>query len=54
MKDTVTYDVPAEFVEKILVDNDKYLALYQQSVDDSGNFCGKMGKRIDWISPLKW
>ncbi|MCK5425774.1 MAG: acetate--CoA ligase, partial [Emcibacter sp.] len=51
MTDTVTYDVPADFAENAHVDNDKYLALYQQSVDDPEAFWGEVGKRIDWIKP---
>ncbi len=51
MTDVITYDVPAEFAKNSHMDNDKYLALYQQSIDDPETFWGEMGKRIDWIKP---
>ncbi len=51
MTDVITYDVPAEFARNSHMDNDKYLALYQQSIDDPETFWGEMGKRIDWIKP---
>jgi len=47
----ITYDVPAEFAKNSHMDNDKYLKLYQQSIDDPETFWGEMGKRIDWIKP---
>ncbi|MDG1858472.1 MAG: acetate--CoA ligase [Emcibacteraceae bacterium] len=45
------YDVPAAFAENSHVDNDKYLELYQQSINNPDEFWGKMGKRLDWIKP---
>ncbi len=51
MTDITTYDVPKTFAENAYIDNDKYLELYQQSVDDPEAFWGEMGKRIDWITP---
>ncbi len=51
MTDVITYDVPAEFARNSHMDNDKYLALYQQSIDDPETFWGEMGQRIDWIKP---
>ncbi len=51
MTTAVTYDVPKDFAEKCHIDNDKYLELYQRSLDDPEAFWGKMGQRIDWIKP---
>ncbi|MCF6215047.1 MAG: acetate--CoA ligase [Emcibacter sp.] len=51
MTDAITYDVPAEFARNSHMDNDKYLALYQQSIDDPETFWGEMGRRLDWIKP---
>jgi acetyl-CoA synthetase len=50
MSDKV-YNVPAEWVSKAWVDNDKYQAMYKRSVEDPNGFWGEMGKRIDWIKP---
>lgn len=47
----MTYDVSDDFAEKAHVDNDKYLELYQQSVEDPEVFWRQMGQRIDWIKP---
>jgi len=43
--------VPADVAANALIDNDRYLAMYQQSVDDPDGFWGEQGKRIDWIKP---
>ncbi len=51
MTDIITYEVPANFAKSSHVDNDRYLALYQQSMDDPEKFWGEMGRRIDWIKP---
>ncbi|MCB1513931.1 MAG: AMP-binding protein, partial [Hyphomicrobiaceae bacterium] len=50
MSDKV-YPVPAEWKQRAWVDNDKYLEMYQRSVDDPVGFWGDMGKRLDWIKP---
>jgi len=49
--DVITYEVPAEFAKNSHMDNEKYLKLYQQSVDDPETFWGEMGRRLDWIKP---
>ncbi len=51
MTDDVIYAVPEEFARHSHVDNEKYLTLYQQSVEDPEAFWGEMGRRLDWISP---
>ncbi len=39
-------------MKKIGFDNDKYLAMYDQSVKDPQAFWGKEGLCIDWIKPF--
>ena len=45
------FPVPKAVAEAALVDNEKYLEMYRQSVDDPEAFWGEHGKRIDWIKP---
>jgi acetyl-CoA synthetase len=45
------YNVPAEWTSRAFVDNERYLELYQRSLEDPNGFWGEMGKRIDWIKP---
>ena len=45
------FPVPGDWASRAYVDNDKYQAMYQQSVDDPEAFWGEHGKRIDWIKP---
>jgi acetyl-CoA synthetase len=51
MSDHHTFPVPDAWAEKAWADNDKYKAMYQQSIDDPEAFWGEEGKRIDWIKP---
>jgi len=50
MSDSV-FPVPAEVAARAYVDNDKYLEMYQRSVEDPEGFWGEHGKRVDWIKP---
>ncbi len=52
MSDNTLFPVPAETAAEAWVDNDKYLAMYQQSVEDSEGFWAEHGKRIDWFKPF--
>ena len=45
------FPVPADVAAHALIDNDKYLAMYEQSVSDPEGFWGEHGKRIDWFKP---
>lgn len=45
------FPVPAETAAGALINNEKYLELYKNSVDDPAGFWGEHGKRIDWIKP---
>ncbi|MBT3334158.1 MAG: acetate--CoA ligase [Rhodospirillaceae bacterium] len=51
MSDNELFPVPGAWAEKAFADNDKYLAMYQQSLDDPDGFWGEQGKRIDWFKP---
>ncbi|NVK18555.1 MAG: acetate--CoA ligase [Methylocystaceae bacterium] len=45
------YPVNPEIAAKAHADNDKYLEMYKQSVEDPETFWGEHGKRIDWFKP---
>ncbi len=45
------FPVPESFASGAHADNDKYLAMYKQSVEDPEGFWGEQGKRIDWFTP---
>ncbi|MFP6746040.1 MAG: acetate--CoA ligase [Alphaproteobacteria bacterium] len=51
MSDNQLFPVPDAWAQRAFADNDKYLALYQQSMDDPDGFWGEQGKRIDWFKP---
>jgi acetyl-CoA synthetase len=51
MSDSDIYPVPAGLAKTAWADNDKYLAMYKQSVENSEEFWREEGKRIDWIKP---
>ncbi|NQV54761.1 MAG: AMP-binding protein, partial [Rhodospirillales bacterium] len=51
MSENLVFPVPEDFAKRAWVDNDKYLEMYQASVDDPESFWGEHGKRIDWIKP---
>ncbi|MGD9670820.1 MAG: acetate--CoA ligase [Hyphomicrobiaceae bacterium] len=50
MSDKV-HPVSAEWKQRAWVDNDKYLEMYERSINDPAGFWGEMGKRLDWIKP---
>lgn len=45
------YPVTDAVASKALIDNAKYLEMYEQSVNDPDAFWGEHGKRLDWIKP---
>jgi len=51
MSEELTFPVPDQVAANAWADNDKYLEMYQASVDDPEAFWGEQGKRIDWIKP---
>ena len=46
------YPVPDAWKERAFADNDTYLSMYQQSIDDPDGFWAEHGKRVDWIKPF--
>ena len=51
MSESLVFPVPNKVAADAWADNDKYLEMYQASVDDPETFWGEQGKRIDWIKP---
>jgi acetyl-CoA synthetase len=45
------YPVPAAALERTLCNNERYLEMYQQSVESPEAFWGEHGKRLEWIKP---
>ncbi len=45
------YPVPDAVASASLIDNAKYLEMYEQSVKEPDAFWGEHGKRLDWIKP---
>ncbi|WP_417688014.1 acetate--CoA ligase [Pseudidiomarina sp.] len=45
------YKVPAEAKSRAHIDNERYLEMYQHSVEDPEGFWREQGQRIDWFSP---
>jgi acetyl-CoA synthetase len=46
------YPVKPDIAAKAHADNDKYLEMYKQSVENPDAFWGEHGKRIDWFKPF--
>ena len=44
-----SFPVPAETAAKSHCDDEKYLEMYQASVDDPSAFWGEHGKRLEWM-----
>jgi acetyl-CoA synthetase len=51
MSEVKVYPVVPEFAAKAHIDNAKYQAMYDQSVNDPDAFWGEQGKRLDWFTP---
>ena len=51
MSDQQIFQVPGDWAAKSWCDNDTYLKMHQQGLDDPEGFWGQHGKRIDWIKP---
>ena len=45
------YPVAESATARTWADNDRYVELYGQSIDDNEGFWAEQGKRIDWIEP---
>ena len=49
----MVFAVPEEWKKRAWVDNDKYQALYQQSIDDPTTFWAEQAqKNLEWITPF--
>ncbi|KHK92581.1 acetate--CoA ligase [Novosphingobium malaysiense] len=46
------YPVPGDWAETALIDEARYQAMYQRSVDDPEGFWREEAQRIDWIKPF--
>lgn len=51
MSENKVYPVKSAVADHALIDNEKYLEMYQYSISDPDGFWNDMGKRIDWIKP---
>ncbi len=51
MTDEVVHGVPSGWASRAHVDNDAYLAMYEESIGDPDEFWARHGRRIDWITP---
>ena len=51
MTDDVVHGVPSGWASRAHVDNDAYLAMYEESIRDPDGFWARHGLRIDWITP---
>ena len=51
MSDDLVFEVPENVKADALVDEAKYLEMYEESLRDPDAFWGEHGKRIDWIRP---
>ncbi len=51
MSDDMVFEVPENVKATALVDEAKYLEMYDESLRDPDAFWGEHGKRIDWINP---
>lgn len=51
MTDDVVHGVPSGWASRAHVDNEAYLAMYEESIRDPEGFWARHGLRIDWITP---
>ncbi len=51
MSDDQVFPVPGAVAASAHINNDQYLEMYQQSIEDPDGFWGEHGHRIDWIKP---
>ena len=52
MSEQQIFEIPASTKAKAWIDNDTYLKMYQESVDDPKAFWDKQAERLDWFK--KW
>ena len=51
MSDDKVFPVPDSVAAEAHINNDQYLEMYKNSIEDPEGFWGEHGKRIDWIKP---
>ena len=51
MSEVKIHPVPPEWAASAHINNEKYLQMYEQSVQDPDQFWAEQGKRIDWFTP---
>ena len=49
MSGQTLFPVPEKTAQNTYIDNEKYLAMYQNSIEDPESFWAEQGKRIDWL-----
>ncbi len=52
MSEEIVHPVPSQWAGRAHVDNDAYLAMYEEAVRDPETFWAGHGRRIDWITPF--
>ena len=52
MSEEKIFEIPASAKEKAWIDNDNYLKMYQESIEDPEGFWDKQADRLDWFK--KW
>ena len=52
MSTDIIHPVPDAWKAGAWCDNEKYLEMYQRSIDDNEGFWAEQAKRIDWIKPF--
>ena len=54
MKKEFSYPVPINISKNASIDQEKYEAMYQESLEDPKKFWGEQGRKfISWITPWK-
>lgn len=51
MSEVKVYPVPESAKSRALINNDQYLELYRQSIENPDVFWGEQGKRLHWVTP---
>ncbi|MBT3558480.1 MAG: acetate--CoA ligase [Rhodospirillales bacterium] len=51
MSEEHVFPVPDSVASHALINNDQYLDMYKQSIEDPDTFWGEHGKRIEWMKP---
>ncbi len=51
MSDSHSFPVPDDLAKSAWINDEKYQAMYKQSIDDPESFWGEQGKSLDWMKP---